>query len=77
MLTETEVTVLSDRRVGAPYGAGGGAPGQPGRNTLIRDGVETALPGKVAAHAGAGRSAAHRNAGRRRLREAPMTGRAA
>ena len=46
-LTETDVTILSDRRVGAPYGAGGGAPGQPGRNTLIRDGVETALPGKV------------------------------
>ena len=46
-LTETEVTVLSDRRIGAPYGAQGGAAGQPGRNTLIRDGVETPLPGKV------------------------------
>ena len=46
-LAETEVTVLSDRRVGAPYGAQGGAPGQPGRNTLIRGGVETTLPGKV------------------------------
>jgi len=46
-LTETEVTVLSDRRVGAPYGAEGGAAGQSGRNTLIRDGVETVLPGKV------------------------------
>ena len=30
MLTETAVTVLSDRRVGAPYGAQGGAPGQSG-----------------------------------------------
>jgi N-methylhydantoinase B/oxoprolinase/acetone carboxylase alpha subunit len=46
-LTDTEVTVLSDRRIGAPYGAEGGAAGQPGRNTLIRDGVETVLPGKV------------------------------
>jgi len=46
-LTETDVTVLSDRRIGAPYGAAGGAPGQAGRNTLIRDGVETTLPGKV------------------------------
>jgi N-methylhydantoinase B/oxoprolinase/acetone carboxylase alpha subunit len=47
-LAETEVTVLSDRRVGAPYGAGGGDPGRPGRNTLIRrDGVETVLPGKA------------------------------
>jgi N-methylhydantoinase B/oxoprolinase/acetone carboxylase alpha subunit len=46
-LTETEVTVLSDRRVGAPYGAEGGAPGGSGRNTLVRDGVETPLPGKA------------------------------
>jgi N-methylhydantoinase B/oxoprolinase/acetone carboxylase alpha subunit len=46
-LTEIEVTVLSDRRVGAPYGAEGGEAGQSGRNTLIRAGVETALPGKV------------------------------
>jgi N-methylhydantoinase B/oxoprolinase/acetone carboxylase alpha subunit len=46
-LTAIDVTVLSDRRVGAPYGARGGAPGQSGRNTLIRDGVETVLPGKV------------------------------
>ncbi len=46
-LAETEVTVLSDRRVGAPYGAQGGAPGQSGRNTLIRGGIETVLPGKV------------------------------
>jgi N-methylhydantoinase B/oxoprolinase/acetone carboxylase alpha subunit len=47
MLAETEVTVLSDRRVGVPYGASGGAPGRAGRNTLIRGGVETILPGKV------------------------------
>jgi N-methylhydantoinase B/oxoprolinase/acetone carboxylase alpha subunit len=47
VLTETEVTVLSDRRIGVPYGAEGGAPGQSGRNTLVRDGVETTLPGKV------------------------------
>ena len=46
-LADIEVTVLSDRRVGAPYGARGGAPGQPGRNILIRDGVETVLPGKA------------------------------
>jgi N-methylhydantoinase B/oxoprolinase/acetone carboxylase alpha subunit len=46
-LTEMDVTVLSDRRVGAPYGAGGGAAGGRGRNTLIRNGVETPLPGKV------------------------------
>jgi N-methylhydantoinase B/oxoprolinase/acetone carboxylase alpha subunit len=47
VLAETEVTVLSDRRVGVPYGAAGGHPGHAGRNTLIRGGVETILPGKV------------------------------
>lgn len=46
MLTDTTVTVLSERRVGQPYGARGGAPGGRGRNTLIRDGREEPLPGK-------------------------------
>jgi N-methylhydantoinase B/oxoprolinase/acetone carboxylase alpha subunit len=40
------VTVLSERRVGQPYGVRGGAPGGRGRNTLIRDGREEPLPGK-------------------------------
>jgi N-methylhydantoinase B/oxoprolinase/acetone carboxylase alpha subunit len=47
MLTETAVTVLSDRRVGRPYGACGGDPGSPGRNTLVRDGSETPVAGKT------------------------------
>ncbi|MEI6243976.1 MAG: hydantoinase B/oxoprolinase family protein [Acidobacteriota bacterium] len=47
MLTDTSVTLLSDRREGAPYGAEGGEPGQSGRNTLIRDGKSQRLPGKV------------------------------
>lgn len=47
MLTTTSVTLLSDRRERGPYGAQGGAAGAQGRNTLIRDGVETKLPGKV------------------------------
>jgi N-methylhydantoinase B/oxoprolinase/acetone carboxylase alpha subunit len=48
MLTDTAVTVLSDRRRGAPYGAEGGEPGASGRNTRIRrDGREESLPGKV------------------------------
>ncbi len=46
-LAEMSATVLSDRRVTAPYGAQGGEPGACGRNTLIRAGVERALPGKV------------------------------
>jgi N-methylhydantoinase B/oxoprolinase/acetone carboxylase alpha subunit len=47
ILTPTTVTILSERRRGAPYGARGGEPGQSGRNTLIRDGQETVLPGKI------------------------------
>jgi N-methylhydantoinase B/oxoprolinase/acetone carboxylase alpha subunit len=50
MLTDTSVTLLSDRRERGPYGAQGGAPGSPGRNTLIRaggSGTEEKLPGKV------------------------------
>lgn len=42
-----EVTILSDRRLRAPYGLEGGLPGKPGRNTLIRAGKARRLPGKV------------------------------
>jgi N-methylhydantoinase B/oxoprolinase/acetone carboxylase alpha subunit len=54
MLCDTSVTVLSDRRRGQPYGMSGGAPGASGRNTLVRDGVDQALPGKtrIDLHAG-------------------------
>lgn len=41
-LTETEVTVLSDRRRSAPYGAQGGRPGASGRNSVRRAGGEVA-----------------------------------
>jgi N-methylhydantoinase B/oxoprolinase/acetone carboxylase alpha subunit len=47
LLTPASVTLISERRRGAPYGAQGGRPGASGRNTLIRDGHEQALPGKV------------------------------
>jgi N-methylhydantoinase B/oxoprolinase/acetone carboxylase alpha subunit len=50
VLAATSVTVLSDRRRKGPYGARGGGPGAPGRNTLIRaggDGLEEILPGKI------------------------------
>lgn len=47
MLTETAVTVLSDRRRSAPYGARGGRPGAPGRNTVLRHGTESEVPGKA------------------------------
>ena len=35
MLTDISVTLLTDRRIGRPYGLQGGSPAAPGRNTLI------------------------------------------
>jgi N-methylhydantoinase B/oxoprolinase/acetone carboxylase alpha subunit len=46
LLTEAQVTVLSDRRIHAPYGAEGGEPGETGRNVLIRGEREEPMPGK-------------------------------
>jgi len=46
-LTSAGATLLSERRESTPYGLAGGEPGAPGENTLIRDGLETRLPGKV------------------------------
>jgi N-methylhydantoinase B len=54
LLADAQVTILSDRRVFAPYGLAGGQPGQPGRNVLIRDGEEQDLPGKTTFAAQAG-----------------------
>ena len=48
MLTATTVTILSERRARAPYGAQGGADGARGRNVVITpDGREHELPGKA------------------------------
>ena len=47
MLTDTAVTVISERRRTAPYGAQGGHDGQCGRNVAVRNGVEEVLGGKV------------------------------
>ena len=46
MLVNVQVTLLSERRVIQPYGLAGGAPGATGENVLIRNGIETLLPGK-------------------------------
>jgi N-methylhydantoinase B/oxoprolinase/acetone carboxylase alpha subunit len=47
MLTEATVTLLTDRRIGQPYGAQGGEPGACGRNTILRaDGSVEAAPSK-------------------------------
>jgi N-methylhydantoinase B len=55
-LVPAEVSILSDRRILAPYGLAGGAPGRRGRNTLRRAGERTAhtLPSKVTLRMDAG-----------------------
>lgn len=55
LLGDAQVTILSDRRVFAPYGLFGGGDGATGRNILVQNGEELELPGKcnVDAHAGA------------------------
>ena len=46
-LAPARVTLLTERRVHAPYGLFGGEPGAVGINTLERDGTITKLPGKT------------------------------
>ncbi|MCB8966633.1 MAG: hydantoinase B/oxoprolinase family protein [Ardenticatenaceae bacterium] len=46
-LTPVTTTLTSERRTQGPYGLQGGQPGQPGLNSLIRDGQAQTLPGKV------------------------------
>lgn len=46
-LESVTVSLLTERRRLAPYGLHGGAPGTPGRNTLVTAGAERILPGKI------------------------------
>jgi N-methylhydantoinase B len=55
LLTDCHVSILSERRVKAPYGLAGGSNGKPGRNTFIKpDGRKVKLPGKTSFDAPAG-----------------------
>ncbi|HSN73867.1 MAG TPA: hydantoinase B/oxoprolinase family protein [Anaerolineae bacterium] len=54
LLADAQVTILSERRIFAPYGLAGGEPGQLGRNVLIRAGEKQELPGKTTLVAQAG-----------------------
>jgi len=45
-LTRAEVTVLADRRLRGPYGLAGGAPGSPGKTTLLHGNKKIPIPGK-------------------------------
>jgi N-methylhydantoinase B len=54
-LVPVTISLLTERRVTAPYGLAGGASGAPGCNTLITaDGTEHALPGKTTLSAAVG-----------------------
>ncbi len=46
LVDPAQITILSDRRLFAPYGLQGGLEGARGRNVLIEKGVESELPGK-------------------------------
>jgi N-methylhydantoinase B len=53
-LTPGEVTLLSDRRLRAPYGLAGGHPGKPGRNLLLRKGKAIPVAAKARIQVNAG-----------------------
>lgn len=46
LLSDDEVTVLSERRVRSPYGLNGGGDGKCGQNRVLIDGKEQTMPGK-------------------------------
>jgi N-methylhydantoinase B len=50
LLTEAQITILSERRRFAPYGLNEGDPGETGRNQLISGGMIKQLPGKGTLH---------------------------
>ena len=54
LLSDAQVTILSDRRKTRPYGLNGGEPGTAGRAVLITQGGERQLNGKDSTHASAG-----------------------
>src|SRR5665213_178181 len=55
MLTDTSITLLSERRTSRPYGLHGGRPGACGRNTVIRaDGSEEVVAAKARLQLNAG-----------------------
>ena len=54
LLAPAQVTLLTDRRVFAPYGLNGGSPGSTGSNAVIENGIRREVPGKCNLHLNAG-----------------------
>ncbi len=46
LISDAEVTVLSERRKLAPYGLNGGSPGKPGKNIIYENEKKEIMPGK-------------------------------
>ncbi len=46
LISDAEVTVLSERRKLAPYGLNGGSPGKPGKNIIYENEEKEIMPGK-------------------------------
>jgi len=64
VLCDAQVTILSDRRITAPYGLQNGEAGKTGRNVLIGpDGEERELPSKVSVSVKAGTTISVRTPG--------------
>lgn len=53
-LVPVTVTLTSERRERPPYGLQGGAPGQPGENSVVRDGQEESVASKASLQLAAG-----------------------
>jgi len=54
LLSDVDVSILSDRRVHSPYGLKGGRPGKTGINTIVRGWKRSGLPSKVSLRGRAG-----------------------
>lgn len=54
VMCDSEVTILSDRRINPPYGMKDGLPGRTGQNYLIINATENVMPGKFTAAIKAG-----------------------
>lgn len=54
LLGAARISLISERRLVAPYGLQGGEPGRPGRNRLLRGGEARELPGKCTVEGRAG-----------------------
>lgn len=63
LLTDSDVSLLSERRINGPAGVAGGSDGAPGENVLLRAGEQERLPAKATFRARAGDTLSIRSPG--------------